>query len=56
MSQAKYIIESLLMKERWSLIQTGIDHKSIRIEAENIYVKNKLHGKSEIYHLHYYLS
>ena len=45
MSQAKRIIESLLMKERLSLIQTGIDRKSIRIQAANIYVKNKLHGK-----------
>ena len=45
MSQAKCIIEPLLMKQRWSLIQTGIDHKCIRIQAANIYVKNKLHGK-----------
>ena len=45
MSQAKRIIESLLMKKRWSLIQTGIDRKSFRKQAANIYVKNKLHGK-----------
>ena len=45
MSQAKRTIESLLMKERWRLIQTGIDHKSIKIQAANIYVNNKLHGK-----------
>ena len=33
------------MKERWHLIQTGIDRKSIKIQAANIYVNNKLHGK-----------
>ena len=33
------------MKERWRLIQTGIDRKSIKIQAANIYVNNKLHGK-----------
>ena len=45
MSQAECTIESLLMKERWRLIQTGIDRKSIKIQAANIYVNNKLHGK-----------
>ena len=45
MSQAERTIESLLMKERWHLIQTGIDHKSIKIQAANIYVNNKLQGK-----------
>ena len=45
MSQAERTIESLLMKERWRLIQTGIDRKSIKIQAANIYVNNKLHGK-----------
>ena len=45
MSQAECTTESLLMKERWRLIQTGIDCKSIKIQAANIYVNNKLYGK-----------
>ena len=48
MTQAERTIESLLMKERWRLIQTGIDRKSIKIQAANIYVNNKLHGKVSI--------
>ena len=42
MSQAERTIESLLTKERWHPIQTGIDRKSIKIKAANIYVNNKL--------------
>jgi len=40
------LTESLLLKERWSLIQAGgIDHKAIRIWYNKIFVQNKLHGQ-----------
>ena len=54
MSQAECTIESLLMKERWHLIQTGIDCISIKIQAANIYVNYT--EKSVTHHLHYHLS
>ena len=56
MSQAKCTIQLLLMKERWHLIQTDIDCKSIKIQAANIYVNNKLHGKVYNSSLRYHLS
>lgn len=37
--------ESILTKERWGLIQSGVLHSQIRIRNTAIYVKNKLHGK-----------
>ena len=37
--------DSTLMKERWSLIQSGTDRKYIRIHNSCIYVHNKLHGQ-----------
>ena len=40
--------ESAFLKERWSLIQSGIVHKSIRIHNFSILVNNKLHGKLDI--------
>ena len=46
MSHAERTTESVLMKERWRLIQSGIDRKTIRIQSTNIYVNNKLHGKA----------
>ena len=45
MSQEERLIESLLLKERWSLIQSGIEHKVIRIRYNKIFVQNKLHGQ-----------
>ena len=47
MSQAECTIESLLMKKRWCHPNwyIFIDRKSIIIQAANIYVNNKLHGK-----------
>ena len=45
MSQAERFTESLLLKERWRLIQSGTNRKSIRIQSTNIYVDDKLHGR-----------
>ena len=45
MSHEERLTESLLLKERWSLIQTGIKRKVIRIRANKIFLKNKLHGQ-----------
>jgi len=37
--------ESLLLKERWSLIQREVNHKLIKIRGNKIFVNNKLHGE-----------
>ena len=36
--------ETLLLKERWSLIQSGISKSDIKIKSSSIYVKGKKHG------------
>ena len=36
--------ESALLKERWSLIQSGIERKSIKLRGNNLLVKNKVHA------------
>ena len=38
-------INSLLLKERWSLIQSGVQRKSIKLRADTLLVNGKLHGK-----------
>ena len=45
MSQADRLVESLLLKERWSLIQNSIDRKVIKIRSNKIFVHKKLHGQ-----------
>lgn len=37
--------DSNLMKERWSLIQSGTDCKYIKIQNSRIYIHNELHGQ-----------
>ena len=38
-------IESTLLKERWQLLQSGVDRKSIKIRGSNIFVSGKLHAR-----------
>ena len=45
MSPAERHTELLLLKERWSLIQKGIDRKKIKIHYNQIYVQKILHGQ-----------
>ena len=45
MSKEQQKIESILLKERWNLIQSGISRTQIRIRDSNIYVNKKLYGK-----------
>ena len=45
MTREERQIESLLLKERWSLIQSGLDRRAIKIRSNKIFVKNKLHGQ-----------
>ena len=40
--------ESALLKQRWSLIQSGIERKFIRIHNLSIFVNNKLHGRLDL--------
>lgn len=37
-------IDSLLLKERWSLIQSGVDKSDIKIKSGSLFVKGKKHG------------
>jgi len=39
------VIESTLLKERWSLIQSGHNRKQIKISKNHIYLNGHLHGK-----------
>jgi len=38
-------IESILLHERWNIIQKGIDRKTIKLRNRQILVNNRLHGK-----------
>lgn len=44
MSPEEKQIESLLLKERWSLMQSGINKTDIKIKSGSIFVKGKKHG------------
>ena len=44
--------ELALLKERWSLIKGGLDHKQIRLSNSHIYINNRLHGEVVIAVLH----
>ena len=37
--------ESILLKERWALIQKNIERKVIKIRGSRLFVNNKLHGE-----------
>ena len=38
-------IEGLLLKERWELLQKGIDRSQIKIRQNNLYINDKLHAR-----------
>ena len=38
-------IQSLLLKERWRLIQQGMERKTIKIRSNTIHIANKIHGQ-----------
>ena len=45
LSREERLIDSLLLKGRWNLIQSGTSRKFIKIKNDSIFVSNKLHGK-----------
>ena len=45
LSPEQRVVEKILLKERWSLIQSGVDRKDIKLRQGNIYVKNKKYGQ-----------
>ena len=45
MSREQRLLESILMKVRWGLIQSGVARKSIKIRNTCLFVNNKLHGQ-----------
>ena len=45
MSHSQRIRESILLKERWRLLQKVVARKSIRIREESLFVNNQLHGR-----------
>ena len=44
MTKEKGDTESMLLSERWNLIQSGIDRKLIKIRNKQIYINNQLYG------------
>ena len=45
MTKVECLRNSALVKEKWSLIVSGFDCKSIKVRSSSLYVKNKLYGK-----------
>ena len=45
MSPEERLRDSVLLKERWSLIQSGISRSDIKIRKSHLYVKNKPYGQ-----------
>ena len=45
MSPEERQIESILFKERWTLIQKGTECRAIKIRGNKIFLNNKLHGE-----------
>ena len=45
MTREERLTESILLKERWALIQKETDRKTIKIHGNKIFVNNKLHGE-----------
>ena len=37
-------LESILLKERWSLLKDGVDRKYVRIKGHKLYISSKLYG------------
>ena len=46
MSYEQRVIKSNLLKERWSLIQSGTNRSDIKIRGNNLYLCGKLHGRA----------
>ena len=45
MTREQRLTQSLIMKERWQLIQSGVDRNCIKIKGDCLLVRNKLHGR-----------
>ena len=45
LSRFERFLQSILMQERWKLIQSGVSRKSIRIRGNSSFVSSKLHGR-----------
>ena len=52
LTQEERDIESFLLKERWSLIQTGFEKKRVKIRNKSIFIDNKLYGQFHNSELH----
>ena len=44
MTKEERLVELILLRERWNLVQNGTDRKFIKIRNTQIFVHNKLHG------------
>lgn len=58
LSPSERRIERLLLSERWKLIQSGTDRRSIKLNNSCLYINGRLHGKviNDSYSLSPYLS
>ena len=45
LSPSERLTESLLLKERRSLLDTGVNRKSIRLRGHKLYIGERLHGQ-----------
>ena len=45
LSPSERLTESLLLKERRSLLDSGIDRKSIKLRGHTLYIGERLHGR-----------
>jgi len=45
MTREQRVCESVLLKERWQLIQSGVPRNSIKMKGSCLFVSNKLHGR-----------
>ena len=54
MTKGKRQVESILMKERWELIQSGVPRNQIKVRNSVLCVRNKMHGRVIDYYYYYY--
>ena len=45
MSPTERATDSILLKQRWSLIQSGTDRQSLRIRGSRLYCNSRLYGQ-----------
>ena len=47
LSKEARVRQSVLLKERWSLMQSGVEKKDIKITESKLIVRGRLHGHAD---------